>query len=231
MKNIKSLAATLVAAIAITSQAEAITVIYNPASEFSLASTTNGVWTYGYSTTQGSPLIAYDQMMAFGSIQRHLHNIGSAAPAITYNPTFNPIAVSTAIYAAQTLVLHPGPNNEYSILRFTAPADGNYNFQGSFYGTDINGTTSNVAIQENATSFFTGNITGYGLSTELVFGENKILEMGDTIDFVVGYGSNDGHLFDSTALSLTVIADIVPEPGSTLLGGLGSLLLLRRRRN
>lgn len=230
MKTIETIAIAVIAATAVIPQAEAVTVIYNASSEFSLASSTNGVWTYGYSTTLGGPLIPYDQMMAFGSIQRHLHNIGSATPSITYNPTSNPIAVSSALYAAQTIVLHPGPNNEYSILRFTAPADGTYNFQGFFYGTDSIGTTTNVAIQENATSFFTGNINGYGIGTALGFGEEKILQSGDAIDFVVGYGSNGSYLYDSTALSLNVSADIVPEPSATLLGGLCSLLLLRRRR-
>jgi len=107
------------------------------------------------------------------------------------------------------LYLHPGPSGEYAVLRFTAPACGAYRVSGQFYALDANGngTTTDVWILPNNSTIeaFSGNVNFYAMLkfssfTSVVFHLTK----GSTLDFQVGYGTNNDYSFDTTGLNAVI---------------------------
>jgi hypothetical protein len=104
----------------------------------------------GWSSASGYPLIG--------------HNTHPIAVTVNINPIVLPPSV---------LVLHPGPNNENAVVRFTAPADGTYRVSGQFYAMDDNatGTTTDVWIlpDNSKTGSFSGKVDYYGGAKSVSF--------------------------------------------------------------
>ena len=123
------------------------------------------------------------------------------------------------------LVLHPGSqlDDEYAVLRFTAPADGLYDLALEWRAGDSGAV--DVRIFRNSFELFNdlGDSDGGSYDSSAL-----LLNANETIDLRVGrYGSFSD---DSTPIDMTITA--VPEPAITsLLGcGLSGLLLRRQRR-
>jgi hypothetical protein len=125
----------------------------------------------------------------------------------------------TVIIPQGTVNLHPGPRGENSVIQWTAPAAGTYTIQGWFTGNDFRyPTTTDVAIMHGTrpnenevvtTAIFTGAIDSY--NEPLYFSLSKQpLKAGETIDFAVGYGSNETYIGDSTGISATI--SLIPLP-------------------
>ncbi|MEM6485573.1 MAG: PEP-CTERM sorting domain-containing protein [Pseudomonadota bacterium] len=130
------------------------------------------------------------------------------------------------------LLLHPTNGGEGAtvIIRRTITAADLIN------GTDatITGSFRNlvssysvvVGIFQNDSLLFTDSPPADGPGSSSSFNVSTTLAVGDKIDFIVG--SNGGFQGDETALNATI--DVVPEPSSMALLGLGGLCMLRRRR-
>ena len=100
--------------------------------------------------------------------------------------------------------MHPGPNGERSVLRWTAPANGHFRVQGQFRGLNTSGqTTTDAMIVHNSreTRFFE-NIDGFNIETP--FDLTFKVSAGDTIEFSVGFGANRNYECDSTGFSVIV---------------------------
>jgi MYXO-CTERM domain-containing protein len=80
----------------------------------------------------------------------------------------------------------------------------------------VGSTTIDVTVNSTAVGSFTKGGGGY---------TDNVMTMEGSTNFV-GFGAAE-HQFDN----LQVFSSAVPEPSATLLGGLGVLALLRRRRN
>jgi hypothetical protein len=203
--NIKFFIVMLVAAqLALTWGIRAGT--YDVAADFSTNSNPNGVWSYGYATTLGGNLILYtDTSYSTASIIGWWHDISLGAPGIFYNQTDHATTAGdgTPNLAPYQAVFHPGPNNEYSIYRFTAPVAGNYQLQAAFVGADIVGTSSDVHVLVDDSPIFNGLVNGFGPGTGTNFSTNLVLQANDRIDFAVGYGGN-GFYYDSTGIQATL---------------------------
>lgn len=105
------------------------------------------------------------------------------------------------------LNLHPGDSGQKSVVGWTAPSSATVKIEGRFEGIDTHGTTTDVAVVKNfatssPTTLFSDNIGFYGAKASFSF--TTSVRAGDTIGFVVGYGSNANHSFDSTGLSATI---------------------------
>jgi hypothetical protein len=183
---------------------------YNPATGFSATSNPNGVWRYGYSLTLGSPLILHTNRLNSFGVDIWRTAIALGVPAAFHNPTANAIGLGTPVIDAGGLALHPGPQNQYGILRFTAPLAGDYRISGSWYGQDITGTTTDVHILANGVQVFAGAVNGFGPGTGPSFNTTASLGEGGYLDFAVGFGANGDFLYDSTGLSAQIT--MVPEP-------------------
>ena len=179
---------------------------YDVAADFSTNSNPNGVWSYGYATTLGGSLILYtDTSYSTTSVIGWWHDISLGAPGLFYNTTDHATTTGdgTPNLAPHQACFHPGPNNEYSIYRFTAPAAGNYQLQAAFVGADIVGTSADVHVLVNNSSIFNSLVNGFGPGTGPSFNTNLVLQANDRIDFEVGYGGN-GFYYDSTGIQVTL---------------------------
>ena len=172
--------------------------------------------------------------------------------ANTVNPQwvfYNSSNSAQTYYGTLTLqpgeaAFHPGPDGEYSVYRFTAPTTGTYSVATEFSGLDWGGpnpsapnygmTSTDVHILENGTSIFYGTINGSnvpglvsGPNPTAFFDSTLFLTAGETLDFVVGYGSNQTYYHDTTGLDATIKpleSTATPEPSSMImLGGFAAV--------
>jgi hypothetical protein len=186
---------------------------WNAITDFSSTNNPNGVWSYGWSSTLGSTFNLYStyQGNAYGSPIWYTPNFGSL-PAVFGD-------------SANYLDLHPGPNNQYSIVRWTAPHTGFYSITATFFGPTA--TTTDVHVLDNGLSFFNAEITGY-LNAHSLSSTSLYLSKNSTISFAVGYGTNGNYTSDTTGLSAMIVS--TPIPPAAWLFGTGLLGLLRVRK-
>lgn len=202
---------------------------YDAATDFSLASNPNGVWSYGYATSLTGSFILDTDTSTSGPVQQWRGDLaGDGNPGVYKNTSSNDYQPSTAVYPANGMVMHPGPDGEYCVVRFTAPSAGLYAFSANFTGEDVQGTTTDVHVLGGGTSLFDGTINGYRDATS--YGSTIALAAGGTLDLRVGYGSNGTFFNDSTGTDLAVRLMPTPEPATFAALGLGTAVIIRRRR-
>jgi hypothetical protein len=203
--------------------------VYDPAADFSPSSNPNGVWTYGWTHTLGGALSLdsahHDASgLDFWGGGVSTGNAPGFFPYIAHNGTNSAINYGGFLaYPPGQLGMHPGPNGEYSIVRFTALQAVLIDIVGSFFKIDSSATTD-VHVLDNGVSIFDGQI---GSSTTQPFSLVRNVVGGETIDFAVGYGANDSYFSDSTGLMATIA---VPEPGALWLSGAAAAGLAARLR-
>jgi hypothetical protein len=202
----------------------------------------NGVWGYGYSLNL-SPFAFVSDTNAtsnyFGDGSKvvgfysPLSGVGSQLPTVLANKTggdFTGFGVGP--WNPTFLLLHPGSENQYSVIQFTAPVAGSYSIGGEFMGIATAGTTSDAHILlSGSTSVFSQEITGLGASSAHSFNLIESLSAGETVDFAVGFGDNNNYNSDSTGLQANM--SLTPEPmfyGVLAIGLTGLYVAVRRRR-
>lgn len=201
----------------------------------------NGVWSYGFDA--GSGFQVYDIItLNAGGPGGHSWTssswVSSGVPAVLGNVSSGDITYATVTQGNDVLNVHPGAKGatngvggtDYdSIVRFTAPTAGTYNFAGLFRVLDFaapNGV--NVSVRNSNSTLFSNSLQGSFGST-VTFNGSKTLAANGTLDFRVNRAGD--FFYDSTGLAATVTA--VPEPGTWALmitgfGAAGSMI--RRRR-
>lgn len=196
---------------------------YDPYAEFG-STNPSGVWTYGYSSTVGGSVTNFSDYFADPAPQAN----GQLAGWVT--TTVDPFLGIYKSPAVAELLLHPGPAGQYALLRFTAPETAVFQFAGSFRGIDV--ATTDVHILTNSIAAFDGTISGQ--NDQEVFSDSVALVTGQTIDFLVGFGSNGTYQQDATGLTLTLTsspAADIPEPRTTaMLAVLAVWMGIRRGR-
>lgn len=192
-----------------------------------------GAWSYGYQNTllgAFAPFANYGT--APGGTIQYWHTSAIPAIGVYFNSTPAPaVAYTTVSLEPNSIALHPGPTGQYAVLRYTAPASANYTITGSWYSEDFAvGATTDVHILNDGTSLFNGLVNGN--APPIYFNEDVLLIAGETINFMVGYGSNNAYQYDMTGLTLSITA--VPEPahyaGLALLTALATATFLEKRR-
>jgi hypothetical protein len=180
---------------------------FNLADDWSNTLNPNGVWSFGESPTQGGLVTLYTVLGSHPSgLVEWIRAIGTP-PAVTYNPTATPIVISTVRWEPGETSFHPGPSNERSVVRFTAPSAGGYDVSATFSGGDFIGpTTSDVHVLINGLEVFGTQINGFGPPSAKSYSASCTLSAGDTVEFVVGVGANGTYFYDTTILSVTITA-------------------------
>lgn len=204
--------------------------IYSAFNDFSGISdpTPNGVWSYGYSTTLGGPLVLYTNTALHGNYDSRLTQWtdgGRIDPNVIKNETGQDITLPLSgffiIPATDYLYLHPSPEGDYSTVRWTAPASGSFDLAVEFRAP-INTcpTTADVHVLHNGVSLFDALVEqSGGLSDQEPRTFTTVLKVvaGDTIDFTVGVGSNGTYDCDRTLLKATISqtaadSEVDPQP-------------------
>ena len=174
--------------------------------DFSTNSNPNGVWTYGYSTSLGGSLNLYADKGYSSGLLYWQHNLSLGAPSLVCNSTTNTLYLGTPVFGPGQAAFHPGPNGEYSVYRFTAPASGSYRLESSFVGCDTAGTTTDVHVLLNSTPIFNAFVSGFGPNTGPTFNTNLVFQTDDQVDFAIGFG-NGAFWNDSTGISARLVRD------------------------
>ena len=140
-----------------------------------------------------------------GLRQRRSTDPGGGDLNVIFNPTGRTLSMAAIRWEPGRLSFHPGPKGEYSVVRWTAPGDGEHAVQADFLAIDPAATTD-VQVLHNGRSLFKGLINIDGQGSRAAFQEKVAVAKGDTLDFVVGFG-NGQHACDSTGLEVTLRDD------------------------
>jgi hypothetical protein len=186
---------------------------YVAVKDFSLTQNPNGVWTYGYANGSGFHTFAVAETNENGiqGLNHWANGTGENEPAVRFNNTSGTLNYYAHIHhPSNELSLHPGPNCERSVVRFTAPTTGAYDFFGVFEGIDDTPTTTDVAVSLNGSTIKSGLINGFGqAASNGSFGFLFVIQLnaGDKIDFSAGCGSNNDYHEDSTGFNVIAQQD------------------------
>ena len=209
---------------------------YDPSLQFSPVANPNGVWSYGLETVPlGSPFNLFtlgttipaspgptiDAWLSapLGTFMGVFHNGTAAAQTVTTG------ASETSLFQPGMLAMNAGPNDEYAMVQFTAPANGIYTIQGTFEGIDIATTVSSVYLLKNNIPFATASVVGFGPGSDMTLASGPILlGAGQTLAYAVG-GISDNSM---TALINAQVAAVIPEPSTYALLGLALIPLAAR---
>src|SRR6185295_17528120 len=178
---------------------------YNAVTNFSGSQNPTGAWSYGYRTPAGvyGSYPSNSNIFGSGTSSWSQPSLAWCCPSLTKNTTGGTLAYGSIVQPADVLNLHPGPNGERSVLRWTAPGSGSYQLSGRFQGLDSGaGTTTDVLIQHNGVTIYSGAINGYG--NQLQYSLNRSVAAMDVIEFSVGVGSNGTFNSDSTGVAATI---------------------------
>jgi len=177
---------------------------YDLVAGFSTNNNPNGVWSYGWATSGGSPF----QLMASPAVTFLPGDSGwtngEPFPNTCYidrNFSGSPIQDGTVSLDPDTL--HMQPLTQASIARFTAPVSGAYQVAGLFRLQDTGTQPHNLSIRLNAAAcaYFVYT-SGGAFGEQYPFSFPCALSAGQTIDFIVSYVDTDGNL--ETGLKATV---------------------------
>jgi hypothetical protein len=213
--------------------AQAATVNWDPAADFSATNNPNGVWSYGRLTPAFQ---LYSQPLPLGGLDHWvdpvlIFNAGSVGHNGTASAITSPFGSATL--GPGQLSCHPAESGDLCTVRWTAPGAYAVDIQAIFIGLDfVGGTTTDVHVLRNGVSLFDGSVTGYLVTSSTSLTGVPVLP-GDTIDFAVGTGTG-GWFFDTTGLDATIIGTsevgAVPEPSTAALLALGGAGLLASRK-
>ncbi|NQU10766.1 glycoside hydrolase family 2, partial [bacterium] len=126
-------------------------------------------------------------------------------PWVAINATTRTIHALGITWPAGHLALHPGPLNEFSVVRWTAPAAGEVHVSAAFTGLAARATTD-VHVLHDGHVLFDGLLNLGDAPNEVRFNKTVSVEQGGTLDFVVGSGNAQCGA-DTTGLSLTIKTD------------------------
>lgn len=202
--------------------------IFDATADYSITNNPNGVWSSGYKSTLSSGFVVYGDKIfvvnQYSSWTSNAINPGDNTPSFFKNLR------STTVYglAPNQIALHGGSNNQYSILRFTAPKSASYYLQLQFFAGDSGDTDGYAILNDNS-----ANPLFYASTTNNDPTFNSILNLsgGDFVDIVVG--TKGGYQNDTTPITVVFTEQAVPEPQSVMLGlfAAGVMATIGRRRN
>jgi uncharacterized repeat protein (TIGR01451 family) len=182
----------------------------------------NQTWQYGYSATDGTGFTNFANTFSLASADSgggqglvwHASSIGDAG--LVFNPTGHLFHYNIGTYQpTDELGLFPNNDGRKCIVRWKAPAAGTYQVTGRFEGIESAGgaTTSDATIVLNGNTanpllFNSGDSTGVnyidGYQTTKIFSFPVTVNVGDTIDFRLGWGDNNQYSFDGTGLAASI---------------------------
>ncbi len=161
-------------------------------------------FSYGWTASQGGAFNVYtvqDTTTFPGATELLRSGPAGTPPYVAKNTTCCDLNIGQQFtMPPNQLHMHPGPNGEYTVVRFTVPAGGTYTLAGQFGWLD--NATTDVHILRNNVSIFDGAINGSGSTAP--FNQSVALNAGDRLDFIVGFGSNGTYFSDSTVLKGTI---------------------------
>ena len=129
--------------------------------------------------------------------------ITSMEHSIRHNGSDETFDYRGTIWKPGQLSLHPGMLGEYCLVRWTAPASGEYKISAEFIGVSIPHTTVDLYILNDDVTIYNGFINIKGRGNIANYSGAVKVNKGDDVDFIVGKGDDD-PFGDTTVLELTI---------------------------
>jgi len=195
-----------------SAQAPAIPCVYDAVIGFSNTQSSASRWQYGYypspTSTTFIPYGSYNAAL-YPNIDAWSSSSAMAPAMVLHNRAATTQTYSTVTQPADVLNFHPGPNGEKSVLRWTSPFAGQVALTGRFQGLDSQGGTTDVAIKwsGSSTPLFSSYVGLNGQGQNTPYSVTATVAVGDTLDFVVGYG-NGYYGADSTGIAATIVKTV-----------------------
>jgi len=128
--------------------------------------------------------------------------VSPGEPWVGLNPTEHVIRALGITWPPGELAFHPGPQGEYSVVRWTAPRDGAVDISARFVSL-AEAATTDVHLLHNGRPLFDGfvNVQGHGNACD--HAQSVSVRRDDTLDWVVGFG-NGSYGADTTGVAATV---------------------------
>ncbi|RGB31848.1 hypothetical protein C1646_707988 [Rhizophagus diaphanus] len=184
-------------------------------SDFSLIHNPSSVWSYGskpasYHVTGTFSLFThtdpepnnYSEIIAwFGSdTVWYTHWLGVYYNTKPTNVTLKEPNNHTVSFAANGVSMHPGDDGRYSVIRFTAPKDGNYALNATFTHIHNCAKHSGVyVVYNNLMALWEIDLVGPGDSKSFKTDDSGItVRAHEPIDFIVGVGLDNIFNCDMT---------------------------------
>jgi len=202
--------------------ADATPGVYDAFADYSTTSnpTTGGAWTYGYESSLGGAFTPFAWSGVVSTLNMWAQTSSVINPdvdknttGVDYVPTSGPF-LGIIFPGTEYLHMHPGQSGQYSVLRWTASAAGTYGVVARFRSlrNATAGASTDAHMLHNGSQFAGGAITGYYSAGDLVTNNTqRFVAVGDTIDFVVGYGTG-GYQSDSTGIAATISLAVPAAP-------------------
>ncbi len=206
--------------------------VWNLQSQYSTTQNPNGQWSYGWEPAYvGSS--GYQPNGGFTLYNTIYNSVPVGGVGVSWHDSANDSApqseMLTSPYVsipAGTVVLHPGPNGEFSVVQWTAPTAGTINVTGSF-GAGDSGSMSYFVLSNGTVIYKSLNDP----NTE-TFSFSEAVTAKSTVDFAVGYNTYNGYGWGTTPIDATITeVNAVPEPSILLLfgAGLAGVGVIRRK--
>jgi hypothetical protein len=173
--------------------------VYDAKADFSTTRNPSGPWTYGWSSDLAGSMTVFPNYMVHEGGQNWVDYsiMQSRVPAIYYNPLDDAFIGKLPPHH---IGIHPGPANQFTHCRWTAPKSGTYSIHASF--TAVNSGGPHGYILENGTTVGDSPLPE-GVEKDYSFADVP-LAAGDTVEVVVGVGANGSYYNDLADFCLTI---------------------------
>ena len=100
--------------------------------------------------------------------------------------------------------MHPGPNNEVTVVRWTAPSSGRFRVQGAVAGLDYQYPTTTTFYEVLNSNRILVRVPIDSYRSPVFFQNVLPVSAGDTVDFAVDFGQDGNYIGDSTGIQFKV---------------------------
>lgn len=170
----------------------------------------DGRWAYGWKTALEGTFTPYptrEEIVFFGAKLAAWSRHGglpeaTSCPYVGRNLSGSTVTLTpTFKMPPDALLLHPGKNGEFTVVRWNAPWSGEYSIDARFEAHNF--TTTDVHILHNRVVVAEEIIEGLHAAHDFSLRHLR-LQKGDYIEFAVGYGQNRNYYGDSTGLKAVI---------------------------
>jgi hypothetical protein len=173
--------------------------LWDLSADFSATDNPNGLWTYGWTESDGSGFaLATPWTDGWGIDHWGGWRASDGNPNMYHNGTSEPIETYGFTHFPGETIFHPGPNDERFVVRWTAPGAGSYRVEAEFNSKHSGAT--DVSVLWNGTLLHDAGLDG----SESSYQGALTLAADDRIDFTVGYGPDHNFCCDSTGIRVTI---------------------------